>query len=485
MKNRFISFILLLVAAALALTSCTPADTPTPTDAVKSGETAYPAEEPAEELVESTDAAYPAGAITEETSPAEARFSIQAEADMQEPLAALYTALFTGEQPLFVDAGADLIAAASLQDDSLTPADLPAAFLPGSVLIPQTDSEDISNFIAFAVSTAGQQVLIDIGALPASVTVTDQAGNAVEIPQPVERVISAYGPVTSIVYAVDAESTLVAAGYLGANDSLGSTAMGNIDPRFPDLISNDIFSQSAFNVEEAANRAPDLILAQARSSWLESVGELDIPLVLYDAETPELLKEAVLLTGQIFGPNAAAQAGAWVDYYDWVTDTISEGTQALSDEERPSVLFTGTSPTRIASGDMYQTSLIEAAGGFSVSAELTGYWNDVNLEQIAVWSPDVIIVPPYGGANVEAITEDPEWGILEAVQAGEVYQMPKLVAPWDTPAPDSVMGIIWLSQILFPEQVHLDCREQARYFFNTFYDYAIPTEELDAICAVN
>jgi len=131
---------------------------------------------------------------------------------------------------------------------------------------------------------------------------------------------------------------------------------------------------------------------------------------------------------------------------------------------------------------MYQTSIIEIAGGISVSAELTGYWNDVNLEQIAVWDPDLIIVPPYGGATVEAITDSPEWQILDAVQEGQVYQMPKLVVPWDTPAPDSVLAIVWLSQLLFPDQVELDCAEQAAYFYSIFYDYALSVEELDIIC---
>jgi len=261
--------------------------------------------------------------------------------------------------------------------------------------------------------------------------------------------------------------------------------MGNIDPRFENLKSDVYFNLTDFNIEEAVSRDPDLIIANARSSWLDIVKELAIPIVLYDAETPELLKEAILLTGEIFGPNSAAQAQAWVDYYEWVNSTILENTQSLSEEERPQVLFTGTSPFRIASGEMYQTSLIEIAGGVSVSDELTGYWNEVNLEQIAAWAPEVIIVPPYGGASVAAITEDSEWQILEAVQAGKVYQMPKLVAPWDTPAPDSVLGIIWLSQALYPDLADLDCREQAAYFFNTFYDYAISTEELDTICAID
>ena len=465
MKRHILHLTLLVLAAVLVLSACAPASETTPTDAVEVQETEEPTEEPTVEIT--------------------ARFTIEADADLQDALTALYTVCFPEEQPLFVEAEGDLLVTAAAEDEDFTPSDLPATFLPDKVLIPQTDSPDGDKFINFAISTAGQQVLIDLGALPPSITLTDQAGNTVEITQPVERVISAYGPSTAIVYSVGGEAALVAASYLGAKDPLGSTAMGNIDPRFEDLKSDDFFNQTDFNIEEAVNRDPDLIIANARSAWLDTVEELAIPIVLYDAETPELLKEAVLLTGEIFGPNSAAQAQAWVDYYEWVYSTILESTQSLSEEERPQVLFTGTSPFKIASGEMYQTNLIEIAGGVSVSAELTGYWNEVNLEQIAAWAPDVIIVPPYGGASVTAITEDSEWQILEAVQEGSVYQMPKLVAPWDTPAPDSVLGIIWLSQALYPDLARLDCREQAAYFFNTFYDYAISAEELDTICAID
>jgi iron complex transport system substrate-binding protein len=174
-----------------------------------------------------------------------------------------------------------------------------------------------------------------------------------------------------------------------------------------------------------------------------------------------------------------------VDYYNWITESVVSHTETIPEADRPTVLFTGTNSLRVASGDMYQTSLIEMAGGVSVSSELTGYWNDVNLEQIAAWDPDVIIVPPYGGATVEAITENPDWQILTAVQEGKVYQMPKLVVPWDTPAPDSALGIIWLAQRLFPELETLDCAEQADFFYNTFYDYAIPSEQVESICAID
>ena len=63
--------------------------------------------------------------------------------------------------------------------------------------------------------------------------------------------------------------------------------------------------------------------------------------------------------------------------------------------------------------------------------------------------------------------------------------MPKLVIPWDTPSPDSVLGIIWMAQTLFPELETPNCAEQANFFYNTFYNYAITTEEIDSICAVD
>jgi len=224
-------------------------------------------------------------------------------------------------------------------------------------------------------------------------------------------------------------------------------------------------------------------LASTRSAWLDIVGELEVPLVLFDAETFDRLKEAVELTGELFGPQASAKAQTWVTYFDSTVKQIQNLTAEIPSNNLPKILFTGTSPQSVASGDMFQTEIIEAAGGQSVSKELIGYWNEVNLEQIAIWDPDIIIVPHYGGASIESITESNEWQILRAVQDGRVYQMPKLVAPWDTPAPDSVLGIVWMAQLLHPDLVDLDCSEETQYFYNTFYQYEITTEVTEEICS--
>lgn len=472
--SRRLRYLLLLLIAVLGAACAPTAATEEP---VSTEESAAPVEQAAPPTEE-------APTPTEEPEPTStARFAIQAEPELQPAIAALYTSLFDGEQPLFVDADADLVATTSegtIADSSASP----VYFLPEAALLTVSDSTDAADFAAFAISPDGQQVLIDEGMLPAVVTLTDQAGNTVEVTQPVRHVISAHGPTTFLIYGVGAGDRLVAASYLGARDPGGAAAMERIDPQYQKIMGEEHFTQQEFNAEEAVALETDLIAASARTQWIDVAAELGIPVFLFDAETPERLKEAMLLSGQLFGPNTTAQAEAWVAYYDSVFKAVVEQTAALSDEERVRVLFTGTEPLRVASGDMYQTAIIEAAGGISASAELSGYWNDVNLEQIAIWNPEVIIVPPYGGASVEAITESPEWQILDAVQAGRVYRMPKLVAPWDTPAPDSVLGIIWMAQRLYPDLVELDCATETEYFYNTFYGYAIQAEEIAALCKI-
>lgn len=410
----------------------------------------------------------------------EAPFTLQADADLQPALTALHAAFYDSE-PVFVDADADLMATT---DRANLPADFAGVaphFLPEAFFIPQADSPEAAAFVAFAVSPDGQQALIDAGFLPDSVTLIDQTGTEVVIPQPVRRVVSPYSLATYLVYGVNAADRLVAGGYLGARDPIGAARMEAIDPRFAEL-SGYTMNQREINIEQLALLMPDVIFTSSRSAWLDTVAELGIPVVLFEGEAPELLVQAMLIAGQVLGPNAAAHADAWATDYDAVLAQVTEATADLSEEERPRVLMVGEEPLRVISGDMYQTDIIAAAGGQSVSADLTGFWNDVNLEQIALWAPDVIIIVPYGNVTPETLTDDESWQIIPAVQNGQVYKMPSWVAPWDAPVPDSLLGIIWLAQTLFPERLDLDCTTAALAFFETYYNTTLPADGVAAVC---
>lgn len=401
--------------------------------------------------------------------------TVQADADLIPALEALIAAY---EEPVaFAEGEAALIA--TTDPSLLPPLGVAPHFLPGAFFV--VNDPAAADFVAFAISADGQQALIDAGLLPASVTITDQRGNVLEIPQPVRRVITPYSLATYMVYGVDAEDRLVAGGYLGARTPLGIERMTAIDARFPEL-SGYVMNQREINVEEIANLDPDVIFTSARSAWLDTVAELGIPVVLFQGESPELLTEAMRITGQVFGPHAQARAEAWIAYYQEIVDRVVEQTSELAEDERPSVLIVGQEALRVVSGEMYQTDIIAAAGGRSVSADLTGAWNDVNLEQIVLWNPDVIVIVPYSNVTPEDLLNSPEWQIVSAVQNGRVLKMPSWVAPWDTPVPDSVLGVIWLTQALFLDLVDIDCATETVRFFDAFYQHDITLEDAAAVC---
>jgi iron complex transport system substrate-binding protein len=349
----------------------------------------------------------------------------------------------------------------------------------GDYVAPDTPLK--ASFLHFVVSADGQQIAIDRGLLPAVVEVVDQGGVTVRVPQPVRRLITAYGVATYYAYVAGATDRIIAASYVGVRGPASQDAMRRVDPGFDQrFTAMSVMGQQETNIEELAALQPDAVFVSARTQWSAAVEELGIPVIRFEGETPERLKEAMTLTGAILGPDAAYRAATFNAYYDEIVANIRQQTAAFS--TLPRVYFSGTEPLRVVSGDMYQTAMIELAGGVSVSQALTGYWNDVNLEQVVLWDPDVIFVPTYGGATVEAITDSEEWQIVRAVQEGRVYQLPQFISPWDTPVPDSILGIIWMAHKLHPDQLDLDCAAQVQHLYRQFYEYAMPVEEAQALC---
>ncbi len=350
-----------------------------------------------------------------------------------------------------------------------------------AVLTLLRETPESKAFLRFAASKAAQQSLIDAGELPASVTVTDQRGRSVDIPQPAERIFSPYSLTTYMLYVLGAGDRIMFANYLGARDPAGAAAMERIDPKFPERSIET--PQETTNVEFVASITPGLVTAPADASWSDSVERIGVPLLGLRPESGRKIVEAMRILGRALGPDATARAEAWSAYYDHVLDTIQDHTRSRQQQEtRPRVLFTGSNRTRVASGDMYQSALIAAAGGRSVTEHLRGTWNDVDVEHVLQWDPDLILVAPYGQASVEAILDDPQWQLLDAVRSEDVLRVPKLVAPWDTPVPDSVLGVIWLAENLHGAATGLQCGAEAAFFYRRFYDYTLSDDELTTLC---
>jgi iron complex transport system substrate-binding protein len=309
-------------------------------------------------------------------------------------------------------------------------------------------------------------------------TVVDTTGRIVSVPQPVERIACAYGIGTYYVYALGAGDRLVAAWYVGAKSlSQAPASLRTIEPRLDEL-----FTVGDPNVEELGARGTDLVIADAgrHAAFAAQMEAIGVPTLLFAPEKPQGVVDTALALGAALGETAAGRAAELVADFWRVYASARSAATDVPTSDRPRVLFLGSSATQVASGAMYQTSLIAAAGGVSVSADLPGSWNSVNLEQILVWSPDIIVIPPYGNVTVAGLRSDPDWQSVRAVQTGRVVKMPRIFAPMDTPLPESLLGVVWLSAAFYPERAAFDVRMEAAAFYERYYGYTLSAAEADA-----
>jgi hypothetical protein len=53
-----------------------------------------------------------------------------------------------------------------------------------------------------------------------------------------------------------------------------------------------------------------------------------------------------------------------------------------------------------------------------------------------------------------------------------------MIAPMDTPVPESLLGIAWMAKTFYPELVTLDLAEEVVRFYANYYQFTLTDEEL-------
>ena len=128
-----------------------------------------------------------------------------------------------------------------------------------------------------------------------------------------------------------------------------------------------------------------------------------------------------------------------------------------------------------AGSEMYQSALIELAGGSNVADEITDtYWVDIDYEQLLAWDPEYIILASDADYTCEDVKNDPNLASCQAVVNGNVYQMPGDEEAWDSPVPSGILGAVWMASVLHPEQISQDTFDQMEEeYYETFYDFSV------------
>ena len=99
----------------------------------------------------------------------------------------------------------------------------------------------------------------------------------------------------------------------------------------------------------------------------------------------------------------------------------------------------------------------------------SGAGNEVDLEQILLWDPEVIIFAP--DSCYEAIASSEQWQSAGAVARGEYYKTPSGPYGWlsSPPAVQRYLGMLWLGELLYPGYAEYDLQEKVTEYYKLFY----------------
>ena len=110
-----------------------------------------------------------------------------------------------------------------------------------------------------------------------------------------------------------------------------------------------------------------------------------------------------------------------------------------------------------------------------------GTGNEVDMEMLLNWDPDIIIFAPDG--YYEYVEDDPVWQDLKAVKNGTYYEVPNGPYNWmgSPPSSNRILGMLWMSKLLYPQEADYDLKETTKEYYQLFYHCDLTDSQYDQL----
>ena len=336
-----------------------------------------------------------------------------------------------------------------------------------------------------AVKTAPQKTSASKTQEASSITVIDQFGRKVTIRQPVERVLCMQHHTLDIILELQAQNKVI--GVMKSWKNLLGSYIADVFPEITTLPAPGEMRE--YNVEEVLALEPDVVFASNQLpedtiNQLEALGVPVVVITLYIADReqastlrPELvnpdqaytegLKQAIEIIAKITDTEARGQ-----ELWDYVMNNrkiVAKHLAKVPEEKRIKVYMANEGMNTYGTGK-YVGVAMEKAGAKNVAETIRGY-QQVTIEQILEWNPEVIFVQSRYAEVLDEIKSDKRWSSIDAVKNNRLLIAPDYTKPWGNPTPESIaLGELWLAKTLYPKaftEVNLD--EMVSYFYSHFY----------------
>lgn len=302
---------------------------------------------------------------------------------------------------------------------------------------------------------------------------TDSTGRTVTLPTQITK-IAISGPLSQIYILPLAGDMLVGVSNAYAEDA---ELYLPADIRSKTEIGQLYGGKGEMDLEALLAAGPEVVIdiGEAKKTTAEDLASLTeqtgIPFIHIDA-TVASAPEAYRILGELLNREEKAEALA-----SWCENTYAAITAMMEkvDESnaRKSLLYClgDKGVNVIAKGSFHAETINLMSDNLAVVEEVvsTGAGNEVDLEQILLWNPDVIIFAP--DSCYDSIASSSQWQSIQAVAQGNFYKTPSGPYGWlsSPPAVQRYLGMLWLGELLYPEYTEYDLQTEVTQYYKLFY----------------
>lgn len=313
---------------------------------------------------------------------------------------------------------------------------------------------------------------------------TDDCGREVEVPASISRIV-ATGPLSQIVLYTIAPDMLV-----GLASKWSASAEGIVPAEYLSLpYFGQLYNTANLNVEELALADPQIIIDIGRtmSGGAEDMDTLrqqtGIPTVFL-ASAADALPDTYRKLGHLLGrEEKAEQLAAFCEKVYARTLAIME---QVGDKKVTALYIKGEQGLNVLARGATHAEVLDlltenAAVVDNPSSKGSG--NEVSMEQIALWNPDVILFD--SDSIYKTVSEMNTWRELSAIASANYLEVPE--DPWNwmgtPPAVQRYLGMIWLTAQLYPEYCNYNVKAEILEFYELFYQCKLTDQQYDEITA--
>ena len=318
---------------------------------------------------------------------------------------------------------------------------------------------------------------------PPTFIFTDSVGREVELPVDIERVAIS-GPLAQIVVFALCPDKLV-----GIASKWDKTAEQFLDTAYYNLpeLGQLYGGKGELNLETLLNSGAQVVIdvGEPKGTIVEDLDGLTeqtgIPFVHITA-TIATMGDAYRKLGELL--HMPDEAEALAAYCDGVYAQIKDVADSV---EKVNLLYiTGDQGLNVIARDSYHAEIIDLlSNNLAVvdSPSSKGTGNEVDMEQLLLWNPDVILFAP--GSIYATVGEDETWQGITAIRTGAYYEVPMGPYNWMgfPPSAQRLLGMLWMAKLLYPDAAQYDLYEAVKTYFDLFYHCDLDEDAFNELVA--